>query len=84
MSKSHIPNMKTVEMIERSLLLSETHPTWKDLHSSLPRKIEYRTFQKALAYLETHGTIVFNSKTIVYTGASNEKLRKFVLNSREI
>ena len=84
MGKSHSPNMKTVEVIERSLLLSETHPTRMELHRSLPRKVEYQTFQKALVYLETHGTIMFNAKTIVYTGASNEKLRNYILNSREI
>lgn len=76
--------MKTVKMIEKAILLSETHPKRMELFRSLPRKVEYTTFQKALEYLEVHGIIMFNSGSIVFTKASNEKLRKYILSSREI
>lgn len=84
MVSGHSPNMKTVMMIEKAILGAETHPTRTELHKSLPKQVEYRTFQKALEYLEKHGMIIFNSNTIVYSGASNEKLRNYILNSREI
>jgi len=65
-------------MIETAIMESEEHPTRMELYRSLPRKVEYQTFKTALEYLEAHGTIIFNTNTIVYTGGKGEKLRKLI------
>jgi len=74
----HNPGLKTLLMVETTLMESEEHPTRTQLYKSLPRRIEYQTFKTALEYLEAHGVLIFNSKTIVYTGSNNEKLRKLI------
>jgi hypothetical protein len=74
----HNPSLKTLLMVETTLMESEEHPTRMELHRSLPTKIEYQTFKTALEYLEAHGVIIFNEKTIVYTGGKNEKLKKLI------
>jgi len=74
----HNPSLKTLLMVETTLMGSEEHPTRMELYRSLPRKVEYQTFKTALDYLEAHGVLIFNSKTIVYTGSNNDKLRKLI------
>jgi len=65
-------------MVEKAILESKSYPTKKELWTQLPRKIEYPTFQRILEYLEASGKIVFNSRSIVYTGVNNSKLRKLL------
>ena len=74
----HLPGLKTLLVIEKAIMNSEEHPTRMQLYRSLPTRKEYQTFKAALEYLEAHGTIVFNSKVIVYTGGDNEKLRRLM------
>jgi hypothetical protein len=76
----HNPTLKTLVMIENTIMHSETHPTRMELYRSLPRKIEYQTYKTALEYLEAHNMIIFNTDKIVYTGGKNEKLQKLIKN----
>jgi hypothetical protein len=76
----HNPTLKTLVMIETTIINSETHPTRMELYRSLPRKIEYQTYKTALEYLEAHNMIIFNKDTIIYTGGKNEKLQKLIKN----
>ena len=76
--------MKTLLVIENAIIDSADHPTRMQLYRSLPTKIEYETFKRALEYLEAHGTIIFNDKTIVYTGGKSEKLQELMKKRIEI
>jgi S-adenosylmethionine:tRNA-ribosyltransferase-isomerase (queuine synthetase) len=68
-------------MVEKAILDAEDYPTKMILWRSLPRKVQYQTFRRVLDYLEASGKIVFNSDTIIYVGADNEKLRALMESS---
>jgi S-adenosylmethionine:tRNA-ribosyltransferase-isomerase (queuine synthetase) len=68
-------------MVEKAILDAEDYPTKTILWRSLPRKVQYQTFRRILDYLEASGKIVFNSDTIIYVGADNEKLRTLMESS---
>ena len=74
----HEPTMRTITMVEKAILESSDYPTRMELWRSLPKKIQYQTFQRVLGYLEASGKITFNGRTIIYTGVDNEKLRAFI------
>jgi len=76
----HNPTLKTLVMIENTIINSEIHPTRMELYRSLPRKVEYQTYKTALEYLEAHNMIIYNTDTIIYTGGKNEKLQKLIKN----
>lgn len=56
----HEPKISTVMAIEKAILDHEDYPTRTELWNSLPKKIQYQTFQRGLQYLETHGIIAIN------------------------
>jgi hypothetical protein len=76
--KTHSPNLKTVLMVEQALLDMGEYPTKKALRESLPKQIEYPTFNEILAYLEASGKIMYNKRAIIYTGVNNEKLENLI------
>jgi len=80
----HNPRLDTILMIEKAIIESPEHPTRKQLHESLPRKVHYSTFKNVLEYLEASGKIIFNASKIVFTGVNNEKLRKLMETSVRI
>jgi hypothetical protein len=65
-------------MVESSLLAMNEYPTKKALRESLPRQIECQTFNTVLSYLEASGKIMYNGRSIIYTGVNNEKLRALI------
>jgi len=81
MAVLHEPRLDTVLMVEKAILDAEDYPTKMILWRSLPRKVQYQTFRRVLDYLEASGKIVFNSDTIIYVGANNEKLRALMESS---
>jgi DNA-binding transcriptional regulator YhcF (GntR family) len=78
MAVLHEPNLGTVAMIEKAVLEAKNCPSRMELWNSLPRKVQYQTFKRALEYLEAQGTIAYNGGTIIYTGVNNDKLRAFI------
>lgn len=80
----HEPQLDTVLMVENAILESKEYPTKMQLWRSLPRKTQYQTFKRILDYLEASGKIEFNTKTIIYTGVNNQKLRKLIESSVKI
>ena len=74
----HSPNLETILMVEKALLEMGEYPTKKALRDSLPKKMEYPTFNKILDYLQASGKIMYNSRTIIYTGINNPKLRALI------
>ena len=81
MAVLHEPRLDTVLMVEKAILDAEDYPTKMILWRSLPKKVQYQTFRRVLDYLEASGKIVFNSDTITYVGANNEKLRALMESS---
>ena len=81
MAVLHEPRLDTVLMVEKAILDAEDYPTRMILWRSLPKKVQYQTFRRVLDYLEASGKIVFNSDTIIYVGANNEKLRTLMESS---
>jgi S-adenosylmethionine:tRNA-ribosyltransferase-isomerase (queuine synthetase) len=81
MAVLHEPRLDTVLMVEKAILDAEDYPTKMILWRSLPKKVQYQTFRRVLDYLEASGKIVFNSDTIIYVGADNEKLRTLMESS---
>jgi hypothetical protein len=77
----HEPQLDTILMVEKAILDSEDYPTRMELWRSLPRRVQYQTFKRILAYLEASGKITFNSKKIIYTGVNNPKLKALMESS---
>jgi len=71
----HEPQLDTILMVEKAILDSADYPTRMKLWYSLPRKMQYQTFKRILAYLEASGKIVFNDGKIIYTDVNNPKLQ---------
>lgn len=78
----HEPTLSTVMMIERGILNHKKYPTRMELWRSLPKGVQYQTFQRVLQYLEDHGIIAIgDAGRIYYTGVNNEKLRQLLESS---
>lgn len=48
----HYPRLDTVLMVEESVKKARDYPTRMELWRSLPKKVQYQTFQLILAYLQ--------------------------------
>ncbi len=84
MTVLHEPRLDTIMMVEKGILDAEDYPSRTKLWRSLPKKIQYQTFMRILDYLEASGKITYNDNTIVYVGASNEKLRALIESSVKV
>jgi len=80
----HEPQLDTILMVERAILESKEYPTRMQLWRSLPKKMQYQTFQRILEYLEASGKITFNTTKIIYTGVNNPKLEELMRSSVRI
>jgi len=65
-------------MVEKAIKEAETYPTRKELWKSLPKKVQYQTFNMILEYLESSNKIVFNNRQIVWVFPDNPKLTKLL------
>ena len=80
----HEPQLDTILMVEKAIIEAEEYPTRMQLWRSLPKKMQYQTFQRILAYLEASGKITFNTTKILYTGVNNPKLEALIKSSVRI
>jgi S-adenosylmethionine:tRNA-ribosyltransferase-isomerase (queuine synthetase) len=80
----HEPQLDTILMVEKAILESKEYPTRMQLWRSLPKKVQYQTFQRILEYLEASGRITFNTTKILYTGVNNPKLEALMKSSVRI
>ncbi|MCK5670983.1 hypothetical protein KAI10_06350 [Candidatus Bathyarchaeota archaeon] len=62
-------------MIETAIIEMLEDTTKTQLWKSLPKKMQYQTFKRAMDYLEASNKIVYNDGVIVYTGVNSEKLK---------
>jgi len=78
----HEPRLDTILMVEKAILKARSYPTKKELWESLPRKMQYQTFNRILHYLEGSNKIVIGKDgQIVWTFPSNEKLKGLLKSS---
>lgn len=71
----HEPRLDTLLMIETAIIEMLEDTTKTQLWKSLPKKMQYQTFKRAMDYLEASNKIVYNDGVIVYTGVNSEKLK---------
>ncbi len=74
----HSPTPDIILMVENALLAVSEYPTKNALRKSLPRQIKDQTFNTVLSYLEESGKILYDGRSIIYTGINNEKLRELI------
>jgi DNA-binding transcriptional regulator YhcF (GntR family) len=80
----HEPQLDTILMVEKAIKEAETYPTKRELLKSLPRQIQYQTFNRILEYLESSNKIVFDGRRIVWVFADSPKLKALLENSERI
>jgi hypothetical protein len=80
----HEPNLQTILMVENALKTSGTYPTKKQLWKTLPKKIQYQTFNRILDYLESSNKITFNTRKIIWIFPDNPKLKQLLETSTKL
>jgi hypothetical protein len=65
-------------MVENAIKESGSYPTKKELLESLPKKIQYQTFNRILDYLESSNKIMFDGRNILWIFPDNPKLKKLL------
>lgn len=75
------PKLDNILMVEREIQRARSYPTKKELWHSLPRKLQYQSFNSILDYLESSNMILLDKGKIVWTFRSNPKLRKLLKDS---
>jgi hypothetical protein len=74
----HEPRLDTVLMVERAIKESGSYPSKRQLWKSLPRKMQYQTFERIIEYLESSNKILLNGRSIVWVFPDNPKLKKLI------
>jgi hypothetical protein len=77
----HEPQLDTILMVEKAIKESGSCPTKKGLLGSLPKKIQYQTFNRIIEYLEGSNKIMFNGREIIWIFPDNPKLKKLLESS---
>jgi len=80
----HEPQLDTIMMVENAIREAKMYPTKMALLKSLPRQIQYQTFNRILEYLESSNKIVFDGRKIVWVFADNPKLKSLLEGSTKL
>lgn len=76
-ANEHWPTLETLLMIEKAIKQADIPPRRTELWKSLPKKMMYQTFKKALEYLDASGKIMIDRKDrVVWVAADNPKLQE--------
>lgn len=77
--QEHWPTLWTLLMIEKTVKEADLPPKRTDLWKSLPRRMMYQTFKRALDYLEASGKILIDKdERVVWVAMDNAKLQKLL------
>lgn len=83
--KSPNPTLGTIKMVEEALSKMLDYPTKNKLWRSLPRQIQYPSFNVILAYLAESNKIMYDKDgTIVWTFADSSRLEKLKETSKSL
>jgi len=74
----HEPQLDTILMVEKAIREAESYPTKKELLQSLPKQIQYQTFNRILEYLESSNKIAYDGRKIIWVFPDNPKLKKLM------
>jgi hypothetical protein len=74
----HEPQLDTILMVEKALRETKSYPTKKELLESLPKQIQYQTFNRILEYLESSNKIVYDGRQIIWVFPDNPKLKQLM------
>jgi hypothetical protein len=77
----HEPQLDTILMVEKAIREAESYPTKKELLQSLPKQIQYQTFNRILEYLESSNKIAIDGRKIIWVFPDTPKLKKLLDNS---
>lgn len=80
----HEPQLDTILMVEKALQNAKSYPTKKNLLESLPKQIQYQTFNRILKYLESSNKIVYDEHQIIWIFPDNPKLKKLIETSTKL
>ncbi|WP_042688005.1 hypothetical protein [Candidatus Nitrosotenuis chungbukensis] len=82
---SHIPNLKTIEMIEEVLAKEKEFSSRNKLSRALPKQVQQQTIEVVLEYLERSKKIMREGGAILWIfGDNNPKLMKLHKMSTEL
>jgi hypothetical protein len=71
-------------MVEHAIREAKSYPTKKSLLQSLPRQVQYQTFNRILDYLESSNKIVYDKNRIIWVFPDNPKLKKLIETSKQL
>lgn len=74
----HEPNLGTILMVERAIHKAKEYPTKMQLWNSLPKRVQYPTFNRIIEYLLSSNKIILNDHEIVWIFPDNPKLKAFL------
>ena len=78
----HYPRLDTVLMVEDAIKKAKEYPTRVALWRSLPKKMQYQTFQLILSYLqESNKIFVTKEGRIMWTFADSLKAKRLLAGS---
>ena len=77
----HDPTLGTILMVEKAIRTSKSYPTKKALWQSLPRQVQYQTFNRIIDYLLASNKIILNDREIVWVFPDNAALKKALAKS---
>jgi len=77
----HEPQLDTILMVENAIREAKSYLTKKELLKSLPKQVQYQTFNRILEYLEGSNKIVFEGPKIVWVFPDNPKLKELLESS---
>jgi hypothetical protein len=80
----HEPNLATILMVEKAIHDANGYPTKRQLWNSLPRRVQYQTFNRVIDYLLGSNKIILNDHEIVWVFPDNAKLRKLLQTSHRV
>ena len=80
----HDPNLRSILMVERAIHKAKTYQTKKKLWKSLPRQMQYQTFNQIIDYLIASRKILLNHREIVWVFADNPTLKKTLANATKV
>lgn len=79
----HYPRLDTVLMVEDAIQNAKNYPARMELWKSLPKQVQYQTFQIILDYLQKSNKIIFTKDNKIMWIASNQKLDKAIKKGKE-
>jgi len=71
-------------MVEREIHRVKGYPTKRQLWNSLPKRVQYQTFNRIVDYLVSSNKIVLNDHEIVWVFPDNPKLKKLLQTSHSV